>query len=124
MGGYMARKNWCRTSRWCSPARRARGDLELAAAALQASPKMLIEEELYDFGDGDASSITCGRADSAKPVLIVGHNPAIARLALLSSEGRGVAARSRRREVSDRRSAIIDFEAGTWSASKTARESS
>src|ERR687890_227229 len=36
----------------CSPARRARDTWKLAAEELKAKPRLLIEEAIYDFGNG------------------------------------------------------------------------
>jgi len=66
----------------CSPARRARDTWKLTSTELRASPRLLMEDALYDFGNGGRILDTVrGKADSAKSVLVVGHNPSIERLA-------------------------------------------
>lgn len=66
----------------CSPARRARETWKLASAELKSAPRLLMEDALYDFGNGGRVLDTVrGKADSAKSVLVVGHNPSIERLA-------------------------------------------
>jgi phosphohistidine phosphatase len=66
----------------CSPARRARDTWKLAAVELRASPRLLMEDALYDFGNGGRILDTVrAKSDTAKSVLVVGHNPSIERLA-------------------------------------------
>lgn len=66
----------------CSPARRARETWKLASAELRSAPRLLMEEALYDFGNGGRILDTVrAKADSARSVLVVGHNPSIERLA-------------------------------------------
>lgn len=67
----------------CSPARRARETWKLASAELRSAPRLLMEEGLYDFGNGGRILDTLrAKAGSAKSVLVVGHNPSIERIAL------------------------------------------
>lgn len=66
----------------CSPARRARDTWKLASAELGTAPRLIIEEALYDFGNGGRILDTVrSKADAAKSVMVVGHNPSIERLA-------------------------------------------
>lgn len=66
----------------CSPARRARETWKLVSAELRSSPRLLMEDGLYDFGNGGRILDTVrAKADTAKTVLVVGHNPSIERLA-------------------------------------------
>ena len=66
----------------CSPARRARETWKLAATELKTSPRLLMEDSLYDFGNGGRILDTVrAKADTAKSVMVVGHNPSIERLA-------------------------------------------
>jgi phosphohistidine phosphatase len=66
----------------CSPARRARDSWKLASAELGTAPRLVMEKGLYDFGNGGRILDTVrGKADTAKSVLVVGHNPSIERLA-------------------------------------------
>lgn len=68
----------------CSPAVRAKETWNLVAGALKTSPALLIEQYIYDFGDGEAL-MDCLRhkAGVAQSVLLVGHNPSIEGLALI-----------------------------------------
>ncbi|MBI2718296.1 MAG: histidine phosphatase family protein [Rhizobiales bacterium] len=66
----------------CSPARRARQTWEIVAEELPTRPDTVIDEALYDFGDGQRLLVVlAARADGAETVMIVGHNPAIESLA-------------------------------------------
>jgi phosphohistidine phosphatase len=66
----------------CSPARRARETWKLASTELKAAPRLLVEDALYDFGNGGRILDTvCAKAGTAKSVMVVGHNPSIERLA-------------------------------------------
>lgn len=66
----------------CSPARRARETWKLVSVELRSSPRLLMEDGLYDFGNGGRILDTVrAKADSAKTVLVIGHNPSIERLA-------------------------------------------
>jgi phosphohistidine phosphatase len=66
----------------CSPARRARDTWKLASAELGTAPRLLLEEALYDFGNGGRILDTVrSKGDATKSVMVVGHNPSIERLA-------------------------------------------
>ena len=71
-----------------------------------AAPKVLIEEALYDFGNGGRLlDAVRTKADTAKSVLVVGHNPSIERLAQrLIGKGEPKLRKKHRAEISDRRS--------------------
>ena len=102
----------------CSPARRARETWKLASAELGAAPRLLLEEALYDFGNGGRVLDTVrGKAETAKSVMVVGHNPSIERLAQRLI-GKGDA--KLRKRVAEKfptgALAVISFDAGNWSA--------
>ncbi len=83
MGKYMAANGLMPDIVLCSPASRAKRTWELAAKELGGAPKVLFVRDIYDFGDGE-ELLNCLRrlAADAKSVLLVGHNPSIAGLAL------------------------------------------
>ena len=89
----------------CSPARRARETWKLAAAALKTAPKTLVEEQLYDFGNGGRIlDLIRAQGRCGESILIVGHNPSLERLALrLIGKGEDEAAQAHGRQISDRR---------------------
>ncbi len=100
----------------CSPARRARETWKLVSAELGSAPRLLMEDALYDFGNGGRILDTVrARADIAKSVLVVGHNPSIERLAQRLI-GKGDA--KLRRRVADKYPtgtlAVVTFESGDW----------
>jgi phosphohistidine phosphatase len=66
----------------CSPARRTRDTWEIAAGELKTAPKLVIDDQLYDFGNGGRLlEIARQKGGKAKSLMIVAHNPAIERLA-------------------------------------------
>lgn len=66
----------------CSPARRARDTWSLVAAEFKTNPRTLVDEALYDFGDGSRHLEAIARlGGDAKCLLVVAHNPATERLA-------------------------------------------
>jgi phosphohistidine phosphatase len=82
MGRYMAANGLVPDVVLCSPALRARDTWDLVAKEMGASPKILLERDIYDFGDGEVLLNTLRRAAGAtKSVLLVGHNPSIGGLA-------------------------------------------
>ena len=100
----------------CSPARRARDTWKLTSAELRASPRLLMEDALYDFGNGGRILDTVrGKADSAKSVLVVGHNPSIERLAQrLIGKGDAKLRRRMAEKYPTGALAVITFETDAW----------
>lgn len=107
----------------CSPARRARDTWALVTAELDARPRVLIEEAIYDFGADDRLLEAIRRqADASRAVLIVGHNPALEGLALRLAVGGDAALRARMaRKYPTAALAVIDFEAESWRAIDSGR---
>jgi len=66
----------------CSPARRARDTWDLVSEQLKTGPRMVVQEDIYDFGNGGklAGAIR-EHGGEAKTLLLVGHNPSTERLA-------------------------------------------
>ena len=89
MGGMMRARGFLPDLVLCSPARRTRETWDLIAAELRNAPRMLIDEALYDFGNGGrVAEVIRQRGDTAQTLLVVGHNPSLERLALrLSGSG-------------------------------------
>jgi phosphohistidine phosphatase len=65
----------------CSPARRARETLERIEPALGRGA-VQVEPELYGASAGELLARLRGVADEVESVMLIGHNPAIAELAL------------------------------------------
>jgi len=82
MGDYMAANNLMPDLVLCSPAARTRETWKLVRKELGASPKIVFEQDIYDFGDGE-NLLNCLRrhAGEAKSLLLIGHNPSIEGLA-------------------------------------------
>jgi phosphohistidine phosphatase len=82
MGRHMASNDIMPQLVLCSPAKRAKETWDLVAGELGASPSVLIEPDIYDFGNGE-TLLECLRhkAGAANSVLLVGHNPSIEGLA-------------------------------------------
>ncbi|MGE0007897.1 MAG: histidine phosphatase family protein [Parvibaculaceae bacterium] len=102
----------------CSPARRARDTWKLASAALGAAPRLLMEEALYDFGNGGRILDTVrARAGAATSVLAVGHNPSIERLARrLAGKGDAKLRKRLAGKYPTGALAVISFDAADWDA--------
>ena len=100
----------------CSPARRARETWKLASAELRSAPRLLMDDALYDFGNGGRILDTVrAKADTAKSVMVVGHNPSLERLAQ-RLVGKGDA--KLRKRLADKYPtgalAVIAFENDNW----------
>lgn len=100
----------------CSPARRARETWKLASAELRTAPRLLVEDALYDFGNGGRILDTVrAKADTAKSVMVVGHNPSIERLAQRLIGKGDVKLRKRLAEKYPTGAlAVISFDTGDW----------
>ena len=80
----------------CSPARRARDTWQLAAPGWPSPIRLEVVDGLYDFGDGTRLLEVIRSQGGAVPrLMLVGHNPAIERLAarLIGSGDPGLRAR-------------------------------
>lgn len=82
MGRVMAAKRLLPDLVLCSPARRARDTWKLVAEELKTAPKLIVEDAIYDFGNGGRLVDAVRRAGGkARTVLVVGHNPSMERIA-------------------------------------------
>ena len=101
-----------------SPARRARDTWKLASAELGTAPRLVMDEALYDFGNGGRILDTVrSKADTAKSVMVVGHNPSIERLAQRLIGKGDVKLRKRLAEKYPTGAlAMITFDATDWHA--------
>jgi phosphohistidine phosphatase len=100
----------------CSPARRARETWKLAAAELRSAPRLLMEDTLYDFGNGGRIlDAVRAKADTAKSVMVVGHNPSIERLAQrLIGKGDAKLRKRLNEKFPTGALAVISFETDDW----------
>lgn len=82
MGRVMAAKRLLPDLVLCSPARRARDTWKLAAGEIKTAPRLIVEDKIYDFGNGGRLIEAIRQAgDAAKTVLVIGHNPSMERAA-------------------------------------------
>jgi phosphohistidine phosphatase len=71
---------------WCSPSRRTRATWQAVAASLRArgvaaTPEVRFDSRLYHGGPAEALEVVREVDDSARVVLVVGHNPTLSHLA-------------------------------------------
>jgi phosphohistidine phosphatase len=102
----------------CSPARRARDTWKLASAELGTAPRLMTDEALYDFGNGGRIlDAVRGKAETAKSVMVVGHNPSIERLAQrLIGKGDAKLRKRLAEKYPTGALAVISFDAKDWDA--------
>ena len=102
----------------CSSARRARETWKLAAGELGTAPRLLVEDALYDFGNGGRIIDTVrAKADAAKSIMVVGHNPSIERLAQrLIGKGDAKLRKRLAEKYPTGALAMISFDADDWNA--------
>jgi phosphohistidine phosphatase len=116
MGRHMQREGLLPGLVLCSPARRARDTWRLVAEQLKSAPRVIVDEAVYDFGNGgrivDAIRKEAGAVTS---VLVAGHNPSLERLALrLTGEGSDKVRRRMERKFPTGALAVIDFAIDDW----------
>src|SRR5438045_8636679 len=84
MGAFMRKKRLIPDVVLCSPARRAGDTWKLVAKTLKAAPKLILDDALYDFGDGGRLLDSLRqKGDDAKCVLLICHNPAVDSMRLI-----------------------------------------
>ncbi len=100
----------------CSPARRARDTWRLVANELHASPRIVVDDAIYDFGNGGRIVDAVRRiAVQESAVLVAGHNPSLERLALrLSTDADDKSRHRMEQKFPTGALAVIDFEMQTW----------
>ncbi|HEY3605922.1 MAG TPA: histidine phosphatase family protein [Pseudonocardiaceae bacterium] len=64
----------------CSPAVRTRQTWRLAAAQLDGTPAFRLDERIYDADVDDLRSVLRELPDTARTVVLVGHNPGLSDL--------------------------------------------
>ena len=103
-----------------SPATRTRQTISLVLDVTATSPKILFDEALYDFGSGERLLAAIrDQGGDAGTLMLVGHNPAIERLAaLLAGAGDDALMAAMQRKFPTAALAVIDFAAKAWSAVK------
>jgi phosphohistidine phosphatase len=98
----------------CSSAVRARQTLDGVAPGLGPSPEVRVESELYELSAAGLLGRLQRIPDAVPSTMLIGHNPAIERLALdLANGGADLAKLARKYPTGAL--AILEF-GGTWSA--------
>jgi phosphohistidine phosphatase len=125
-GRWLCREGCVPDQVLCSTACRARQTWQLAAAALGQSPPVVFEPGIYGASTPELLDVIRHAASAARTLLVVGHDPAIAELALrlagAVSSARGAAACARPSGALERvrtkfptgAIAVLQF-AGPWS---------
>jgi phosphohistidine phosphatase len=116
MGAFMRKEKLVPDLVLCSPAKRARDTWKLVSETLNAAPRLLVEENIYDFGNGgrllDALRHKC---NGAKSVLLIGHNPSLERLTLrLIGKGDQSLKDRIAKKYPTGALAVIEFKAADW----------
>jgi phosphohistidine phosphatase len=100
----------------CSTARRARETWQLAAAELDASPRVSFDQRVYGVAAGELLDLARETAPRARTLLIVGHDPAMQQLTLALASARAGDARALERvrfKFPTAAIAVLEFN-GTW----------
>src|SRR5947209_1834046 len=122
IGAFMRKEKLIPDLVLCSPARRARDTWKLVAETLKAAPKLIVDDAIYDFGNGGKLLDSLRhKGNGAKVVLLIGHNPSLERLALRLI-GKGDAGLKERiaKKYPTGALAVLEFKAADWKAIKDA----
>lgn len=122
MGAFMRKKELIPDLVLCSPARRARDTWKLVSEGLNAAPRLVIEEAIYDFGNGGRLlEALRHKANGAKSVLVIGHNPSLERLALrLIGKGDHSLKERIAKKYPTGALTVLEFKASDWKTIKDA----
>ena len=116
MGAFMRREKLVPDLVLCSPAKRARDTWKLVSEALRAAPRTIVEDGLYDFGNGGRVLDTIrDKANGASSLLVIGHNPSIERLAIrLIGKSTANLKEQLEKKYPTGALVVIDFKATSW----------
>ncbi len=117
MGRFIASENCDPDVVLCSPAKRARETWKYVAAELKSAPKLVVEDTIYDFGNGSrVLDAVRKRGGAARRVMVVGHNPSTERLAVRLAVSGDEKLRARMaKKYPTAALAIMVFDAADWS---------
>jgi phosphohistidine phosphatase len=116
MGRLMAAKGPAPGLVLCSPARRARDTWKIVGEELKSAPRVLVDDAIYDFGNG-GKLLECIRARGGNipTLMVVGHNPSMERLAQrLVSGGDGKLRQRMEQKYPTAALAVIGFDLEDW----------
>ena len=98
-----------------SDARRTRETFDVLAAHLIEKPSMRLEQRIYEASFGALLTLVQAVPESVRTLLLIGHNPGMAELALrLTGYGDRYAASRMRAKFPTCGLAILDFDMATW----------
>jgi phosphohistidine phosphatase len=116
MGAFMRKQKLIPDLVLCSPACRAHDTWTLLSEELEATPKVVVEDAIYDFGNGErVLEAVRQRGGRATSVLVVGHNPSLEELALrLIGKGDADLRRRLAEKYPTCALAVLEFETLDW----------
>jgi len=115
MGAYMAHHSLIPDRVVCSPARRTRDTLAGIATQWPAAVDAVFDRRLYEATPQSILSVVRVQDDTARTLLVIGHNPGLQETAELLIAAGDVELRERLREKFPTAAlAVIDFAAETW----------
>jgi len=115
IGAYMAKHGLVPDQALCSTARRTHDTWTLVASAFSNAPPVTFEERVYDATADTILDIVREIDDTARSLLVVGHNPGLHDLAGMLIASGDVEARERLREKFPTAGlAVIDFAYDNW----------
>lgn len=115
MGAYMKRHGLMPDLAFVSPATRTRETWSLVAGALQNPPPARFESSIYEQGPESLLELIQTAPDSAKALVVIGHNPTFHTLALDLVGAGDIEARQKLAEKFPTAAlAVIDFVARDW----------
>ncbi|HEY7666030.1 MAG TPA: histidine phosphatase family protein [Xanthobacteraceae bacterium] len=115
VGAYMARHGLIPERVMVSPAVRTRETWECLAGALDARPRVLYEQRLYNAGSEAILALVKATDPAVGALMVIGHNPGLHELARLLIASGDVEARERLNEgLPTSALAVIDFPGKDW----------
>ncbi len=115
VGAFLGQQPWAFTRVLCSSAERTRQTLDGLREGLPATVRVSVESDLYLASAGALLGRVNALDDAEAGVLLVGHNPGIADLALALAGGGDAAAYARMRDKFPTAAlAVLEFDLEHW----------
>jgi phosphohistidine phosphatase len=123
IGAWLARQGWRPELVLCSAAKRTRETWSLVAEALGGAPAVRFERRLYLAEPESLARRVARIDDGVRRAMVIGHNPGIARYALMLASAGGAATRRMRAKFPTGAAAWFALDADDWrgGASRPAR---
>jgi phosphohistidine phosphatase len=116
LGAYILDEKFAPDAAIHSGAQRTKETLAIVAARLRPRVRISVEPSLYEAGRAAFLEVVRHGPDSAKSLLIVGHNPTIAEIAVrLGGTGERAALARMAAKFPTSALAVIEFDADHWS---------